>query len=108
MKELGKSKYNRAKKKVESIKGFYSHLTVYLVINAAILIVKFVVFKGEEFDRHIPLWSWLSTPVFWGIGLFFHGLWVFSDKLGFIRNWEERKIREFMREDEKEQNQKWQ
>lgn len=103
MKDLEKSKYSRAKKKVDDIKGFYSHLTVYTLVNLAIIAVRLGVFNKNGIDVHIPAWTILTTPVFWGIGLFFHGLWVFSDKLSFIRNWEERKIREFMEEEKEEQ-----
>lgn len=97
------SKYGRAKKKVDDIKGFYNHFIVYLIINTAIILLRVVVFNEGRIGVEIPHWTIFTTPLFWGIGLFFHGVWVFSDKLGFIRNWEERKIREFMQEEEEEE-----
>ncbi|MCW9037746.1 2TM domain-containing protein [Altibacter sp.] len=45
-----------------------------------------------------------TTPFFWGIGLTFHGLYVFQDRFRFFKNWEERKIREYMEKDEEEMN----
>ncbi|NQX78267.1 2TM domain-containing protein [Gilvibacter sp.] len=103
MEKYKESKYGRAKKKVENIKGFYNHLVVYLIVNTAIILIRVLVFNEGNIGFEIPHWSIITTPLFWGIGLFFHGLWVFSDKLGFIKNWEERKIREFMREEEEEE-----
>ncbi len=103
MEDLKNSKYNRAKKKVDDIKGFYSHLTVYLIVNVAIIAVRIGVFSGDNISFEIPHWTIFTTPFFWGIGLFFHGLWVFSDQLSFLKNWEDRKIQEFMKEEEEEQ-----
>lgn len=108
MKEYKDSKYGRAKKKVEDIKGFYNHLAVYIVVNLAIIGVRVIVLNEDRIGFEIPEWTILSTPFFWGIGLFFHGLWVFSDKLSFIKSWEDRKIQEFMREDEEDENKMWQ
>jgi len=99
MKDLENSKYNRAKKKVDDIKGFYSHLTVYIVINLLLLALKLNIFEGGLVDINVPNWSYFTTPFFWGIGLFFHGLWVFGHSLKSIKKWEERKIEEFMQED---------
>ena len=103
MKDNKNTKYSRAKKKVDDIKGFYSHLTVYLIVNIAIIAVRIGVFNEGWMDN-VPHWTIFTTPFFWGIGLFFHGLWVFSDNFTFFKNWEDRKIREFMKEEEEEHN----
>lgn len=86
--------YLRAKKKVESIKGFYWHLAVYLVVNT--IIVSIIVSNSG-----VELFSLgaLSTPLFWGIGLIFHFLGVFGADVLFGTNWEQRKIKEFMDKD---------
>ena len=51
-------------------------------------------------------WRWenFSTALFWGIGLLAHGTSVFGSNLIFGKEWEERKIQEFMNKDK---NQKW-
>jgi len=41
----------------------------------------------------------LSTAFFWGIGLAFHAYGVFGKHLLFSKDWEERKIKEFMEKD---------
>ena len=83
--------YQEAKKKVDSIKGFYSHLLVYLIVNS--FIVTTIVW-----NTNIDLLSFaaLSTPFFWGIGLVSHALGVFGETLFFGRNWENRKIKKLM------------
>lgn len=83
--------YIRAKKKVDSIKGFYWHLAVYLVINAFIVI-------SIVSQSHVSFMSFqvFSIPLFWGVGLFFHFIGVFGPDIFFSQNWEERKIKQFM------------
>ena len=86
--------YIRAKKRVDSIKGFYWHLAVYIVVN--IFIVTIIVSNSD-----VELFSLgaLSTPLFWGIGLLFHFLGVFGSNILFGTGWEKRKIKEFMDKD---------
>ncbi|WP_019037485.1 2TM domain-containing protein [Psychroflexus tropicus] len=83
--------YQEAKKKVDSIKGFYSHFLVYLIVNS--FIVTTIVW-----NTNIDLLSFaaLSTPFFWGIGLVSHAFGVFGDALFFNKDWENRKIKELM------------
>lgn len=102
MNDFDTDKYNRAKKKMEEIKGFYTHLTVYLVINSLLFLLRLGVFQNGFANIEIPDWSYLTTPFFWGIGLLFHGLYVFQDRLQFFKDWEERKIKEYMDKDEED------
>lgn len=83
--------YAEAKKKVDSIKGFYSHFLVYILVNT--FIVATIVW-----DTNIEILSFeaLSTPIFWGIGLAAHALGVFGEDLFFGKDWEERKIKKLM------------
>jgi len=90
-------KYAKAKKKVDEIKGFYIHLTVYLVVNAFLMIPILKYTNGNE----INFWSF-STAIFWGIGLLFHAFSVFGKNVFFSKDWEERKIKELMDKDKKE------
>ncbi|MGB0949702.1 MAG: 2TM domain-containing protein [Marinirhabdus sp.] len=93
-------KYNRAKKKLEDLKGFYTHLAVYIVVNLAILLSISGVFYNGLSNIEIPGWGSLATPFFWGIGLAFHYFHVKGSR--FFKGWEERKIKELMEKDEKE------
>jgi len=94
-------KLEQAKKRVEEIKGFYSHVLVYVLVNLFLLLIASNIFDGLV-SIHVPGWSYFTTPFFWGIGLLFHGLYVFQFKSGFIKKWEERKIREIMDKDKEE------
>jgi len=87
------SKYENAFKRVKKIKGFYSHLLVYMVINIMILIVNFQSLdKGESY---VSLKNF-STALFWGLGIAAHGLSVFGPNIVLGQNWEEKKIKELM------------
>ena len=86
--------YLRAKKKVESLIGFYWHFAVYIVVNVFLIILIGV---NAGFDSFGPY----ATAVFWGICLFFHLLGVFGPDFFFGKNWEKRKIEEFMDKERK-------
>lgn len=93
-------KYILVKKRVEKIKGFYVHLTVYIIVN--IFISGVIVFglmndnNGYNFRKAIIHFGTYSTWLFWGIGLFFHWLGVFGSNLFFGKDWEKKKIEKYM------------
>ena len=101
MKVSDTDKYKKAKKRVEDIKGFYIHFTIYCTVNFVLLLFATDVLNGLA-EMHFPHWGYFTTPFFWGIGLFFHGLKVFGNKVSILRNWEERKIKEYMDKDKQE------
>jgi len=58
----------RARKKVQSIMGFYKHLAAYVIVNLFLIAMKwFDLDPGEEFFT----FGTFSTAFFWGIGLVF-------------------------------------
>ncbi len=83
-------KYIEAKRKVKSMKGFYLHATVYVLVN--LFIISQNVQEGESLSNMDNYW----TAIFWGIGLLAHGISVFSPNVFFGKDWEEKKIRELM------------
>jgi multisubunit Na+/H+ antiporter MnhB subunit len=91
----------RITKKVKSIKGFYKHLTAYILVNLFLLALKY--FQIENGERFLEL-STFTTAFFWGIGLAFHAANVFGKNVFLGDDWEEKKIKEFM---DKNQNTKW-
>ncbi len=99
--------YIRAKKRVKDIKAFYIHLSVYIVINIMIsgVIIYGLISSGYTFIEAITNFGAYSTILFWGIGLFFHWLGVFGFRsFGLGKDWEQRKIKEFMDQDNYEYN----
>jgi len=86
-------KYLEAKKRVKKLKGFYSHLTIYILVNLFIVFINIQDLKpGESYFQYKNF----ITLFFWGIGLVAHGMSVFVPQFVLGRNWEERKIRELM------------
>lgn len=81
--------YQKAEKRMKDIKGFYVHLTVYILVNIFLL---FLNLKSSD-DLQFGMFA---TPLFWGIGLAGHAFSVFGKNLIFGKAWEERKIRELM------------
>ncbi|BDW91266.1 MULTISPECIES: 2TM domain-containing protein [Flavobacteriaceae] len=93
---FNKEKYNRAKKRVEEIKGFYIHSAIYIVINTFILINIYV--RTDNFWQ----WEHFITLVAWGIGLMFHASKTFGVNPFLGRDWEQRQIQKYMDEDKEE------
>lgn len=90
------AKYLRAKERITEIKKFYGNLITYVV---------FIAFLGA-LNYYTNGWDnmWFLWAAFgWGIGIAFKAVKVFGLNPFLGRNWEERKIREFM-EEEEEQN----
>ena len=86
-------KYLEAKKRVKKLKGFYSHLTIYILVNLFIVFINIHDLKpGESYFQYKNF----ITLFFWGIGLAVHGLSVFVPQFVLGKDWEERKIRELM------------
>ncbi|MCW9036803.1 2TM domain-containing protein, partial [Altibacter sp.] len=46
MEPFENEQYKKAQKKVKELKGFYSHLTVYIVINLVLLGLQLLVFQN--------------------------------------------------------------
>lgn len=88
--------YLRAKKRVDAISGFYWHLASYVVVNA-FLIILIGLNSGEGFSGFGPY----ATGFFWGIGLIFHFIGVFGFNFILGRNWEQRKMDEFIEKERK-------
>src|SRR5210317_1953081 len=82
-------KYQRAKKRVEDIKGFYGNLLSYC------LVIPFLIFINRMTSPHFN-WFWFPM-IGWGIGILFHGWSVYGQNMFFGRDWEERKINEMMK-----------
>ena len=95
---IDQQKFERARRRVKAISGFYKHFLVYLLINIFLLAVKY--FQLDPGERFFTFGNF-STAFFWGIGLAFHALGVFSNYVFFGKDWEERKIQELMEKDKK-------
>ncbi|WP_291865194.1 2TM domain-containing protein [Maribacter sp.] len=102
--ESQREKLRKAKKRVADLKGYYGHLTAYLAVNTFISVSKIIgnINNGESFSEAFFDFGTFAIWVFWGIGLFFHTIKVFSLNPFFGRDWEEKQIQKFMEEDKRE------
>ncbi|NJX16475.1 histidine kinase [Tamlana crocina] len=86
-------RYVRARKHVEELKGFYYSLISYCVVIPFLIFVNYKTFWGFQ-------WFWF--PMFgWGLGLAIQAYRVFVNNSVLGNSWEQRKIEQFMREEEK-------
>ena len=87
---LADKRYQRAKERVEAIKGFYGNLLAYCIV---IPFLAFLNFKTSDFP-------WVIFPVLgWGFGVAMHGMEAFGHNPILGKNWEERKVRDYMEDD---------
>ncbi len=80
-------RYEKAREKVEAVKGFYTHLLTYSI---AIPLMAYLNYRTTSFP-------WIIFPTLgWGFGVASHGMEAFGYNPIFGKKWEERKIREYM------------
>ena len=103
MENLENRKLKKAMQRVEEIKKFYKHVVAYSLINLLLAFVWNFSFKlvgdfviSNQFDggdhKYLPIWF------LWGIFLVLHGVKTFAFPNVFGKDWEARKVDEFMQE----------
>lgn len=87
-------RYQAAKKRVAEIKGWYANLISF------VLVISFLAFINLKYS---PNHLWFFWPMLgWGIGVVFHAIGVFKIVPFFGKDWEEKKIQEFMNQEKKQ------
>ena len=87
---LDEKRYAKAKERVEKIKGFYYNLISYCFV------IPFLIWLNTR-TTDFP---WAIFPALgWGFGLTVHGMEAFGYNPIMGKNWEERKIKEYMNDD---------
>lgn len=80
-------RYQKAKEKVEAIKGFYGNLIAYLIVIPALAWLNY----------QTTSFPWVVFPMLgWGLGVLLHGMEVYGYNPLWGKRWEERKLRELM------------
>ena len=88
--EQNAARYLRAKRRVEEIKSFFGNLLAYCIV---LPILAYINWRTTDFP-------WVIFPALgWGFGLTMHAFRVWGYNLILGRNWEERKIQQYMSED---------
>lgn len=91
------NKYFKAKKRVTEIKRFYTSLMMYVIF------ISFL--AGLNYYTNELRYPWFLWAAFgWGIGIFFQAVKAFEWNPFIGKDWEERKIKEFMDKDTEDEN----
>ncbi|MDZ5472929.1 2TM domain-containing protein [Bacillus sp. 31A1R] len=83
-------KYLKAKRRVQNLKAFYLHLTVFILVNSMLIFINF----NSDYGN----WWFLYPLGGWGIGLLVHAITTLAYGR-FGSDWEEKKIKEYMDQD---------
>ena len=84
------TRYQNAKKRVEALKVFYVHLTVYVVVNLFLFALNMLISPGS---------LWFFWPLLgWGVAVALHALRGLGAGRGLGAEWEEKKMQELMKE----------
>ena len=87
------SDYINARKRLDKLKDFYGSLVAYVIV------IPFLIFINIRTYSKVQ-WFWFPM-LGWGIGLAFQAYEIYGKDKYFGKSWEDRKIREFMEEEEK-------
>lgn len=97
------SKFERAQLRIKLIRGFYNHVGIFVIINAALFLFKkklMAVFVGEVAYSNPNVTSWVDWNFYiWLIILAVHAVLVFGNVSFLGKKWEERQIQKYMKED---------
>jgi hypothetical protein len=91
--KIEEESYKRAKARVAKIRAFYSHLATYIVVNIMLIIINLLTSPDS-------LWFYWIT-IFWGFFILWNALDVFGIVKFFGKDWEEKKIKEIMEEEDR-------
>lgn len=81
--------YQKARDRVQEIKGFYAHVAMYLLANLVLVVLNLATLRKN--DGII----WFVWPlVGWGVVLAVHAISVFGIGRFLGRDWEDRRIRQ--------------
>ena len=81
-------KEQEAREHVRALKGFYHHLTTYIIVNIVLIIINLVT------DPHSLWFYWVL--IFWGIGVASQAIRLFGPKRKFNKDWEDKKVKEYL------------
>lgn len=83
-------RYEKAKERVEAIKGFYGNLLAYCIV---IPCLAYLNYRTTSFP-------WVIFPIIgWGFGIAMHAMEAFGTNPLWGKRWEEKKMREYMDDD---------
>ncbi|WP_010181480.1 2TM domain-containing protein [Aquimarina agarilytica] len=94
MDNLQEHKYNKAKERVEKIKKFYTNLMTYILVILGLVALNYY--------QNKLAYPWVIWPAMgWGLGVILNGITAFNYNPFFNKDWEDRKMQEFLQKKEK-------
>ena len=90
--------YLRARKHIDDLKEFYYGLISYCIVIPFLIYINYKTYWGFQ-------WFWFPM-IGWGIGIIINAFKVYVSDGIFGRNWEERKIKQYMGVDD-DQDTRW-
>ncbi len=91
-------KFARVQKRVSEIKKFYKHLGTYLLVNFFFIgrRIYIDITQGDSFLEAFTDFDNHNFFYWWGVFFIFHAAKVFVFPNLFNKDWEERKVKEYM------------
>jgi hypothetical protein len=101
-------RYKKAKDKANNLRAFYIHFMGYILFNTTITTIKIIddLDEGKTLSEALFDFGTVAILLIWGIGIAFHAFSVFGFDYFLGKNWELRKLQEFIKEEERLLNQK--
>ncbi len=85
---INEKKYAKAKERVENIKSFYIHFSVFVIVMTGLVILNLI--SGG--------FPWVVFPLLgWGLGILGHASEAFNYNPFFGKKWEEKKIKQYLK-----------
>ena len=84
-------RYRQARERVRELEGLYAHVAIFILVNLLLFVLNYLSSPGQ--------WSFYWVTILWGIVRAWHVFSYLRAMQAFTSEWEEKKIREFMRED---------
>ncbi len=89
---IEQERYLRARTRVQQLRNFYVHVAVYVFVNMLLLLINLLT---------DPASLWFYWPLLgWGIAMAVHAFLVYGVGSTWEKEWEERKIREIMEQEQ--------
>ena len=87
--------FQKAKNKVKAIKEFYCNLLCYCIVIPILITINLIYMSTFH-------WFWFSM-LGWGSGIVLHGIEAFGYNPLMPKNWEQRKLKQFLEEEEEKE-----
>jgi uncharacterized membrane protein (DUF485 family) len=106
-KNLKNTTYKEAENNVKRIRNFYNHLQIFVIMMLVLLLFSDMIISFFEARITNPnSLGWVKANIWvnvglWFFGLIIHGIYAFKVKTNFIDKWEQKKMEEIIKENNK-------